>query len=115
MGIMSKYCKAYSIKDLRRFSNWKERNENARKVKHKCMHNKEVEIPRTLADVDYLFIQENYAVTDGIFKDKNIIFDEVTTEWIDYCRDILGFKIPSNVSTPTKEPTDSKGLDLVQE
>jgi len=30
-------------------------------------------------------MQENYVVTDGIFKDENIIFDNVTPEWKDFC------------------------------
>jgi hypothetical protein len=33
-------------------------------------------------------------VTDGIFLDENIIFDEVTPEWMDFCTNTLKFDIP---------------------
>jgi hypothetical protein len=109
MATMGKYCKAYSIKKLREFGGWTERTENARKEKQKGVDGKEVEATRTLTDNDYLYLQENHVVTDGIFKDENIIFDQVTPEWIAYCREVLKFEIPSYASTPIKEPADSKG------
>ncbi len=95
MAIMGKYCKAYSIRHLREFSGWIEKTENARKEKHIGADKKEVEVTRTLTDTDYLYLQENHVVTDGIFKDENIIFDQVTPEWITYCHETLKFKIPS--------------------
>ena len=42
--------------------------------------------PRELTDVDYVYVQRNFTVTDGIFIDENIIFSDVTPEWIEYCR-----------------------------
>ncbi len=39
-------------------------------------------------------MQENYVVTDGIYKDENIIFDNVTAEWVEYCQLSLEFEIP---------------------
>ena len=109
MATMGKYCKAYSIQKLREFSGWAERAENARKEKQKGADGKEVEVTRALTNNDYLYLQENYVVTDGIFKNENIIFDQVTLEWIAYCHEVLKFEIPSYASTPLKEPADSKG------
>ncbi|NMG11729.1 hypothetical protein DP117_34725, partial [Brasilonema sp. UFV-L1] len=43
---------------------------------------------------DFLYLQENYVVTDGIFKDENIIFDNVTPEWKEFCDKTLAFEIP---------------------
>jgi hypothetical protein len=100
MATMGKYCKAYAIKQLREFSGWAERAENARKEKQKGADGQEVEVTRVLADNDYLYVQENYVVTDGIFKDENIIFDQVTPEWIAYCQQVLKFEIPSFASSP---------------
>lgn len=50
-----------------------------------------VETPRELADGDYVYVQRNFTVTDGIFIDENIIFSNVTPEWIEFCRNVLGF------------------------
>ena len=107
MATMGKYCKAYSIKQLREFAGWAEQAGNARKEKQSGVNGKEVELPRALTDNDYLYLQENYVVTDGIFKDGNIIFDNVTPAWITYCQTTLKFEIPSFASSGT-DSVDSK-------
>ncbi|MBW4457212.1 MAG: hypothetical protein KME55_33620 [Nostoc indistinguendum CM1-VF10] len=93
METMGRYCKAYSLKKLREFSHWTERTENVRKEK-KQVDGKEVSVDRELTDDDFLYLQENYVVTDGIFLDENIIFDNVTPEWKNFCKTTLGFEIP---------------------
>ncbi|NJM72610.1 MAG: hypothetical protein HC862_22030 [Scytonema sp. RU_4_4] len=93
MATMGKYCKAYSLKTLRQFDQWAEYSENTRKEKQE-VDGKEVEVNRVLTDDDFLYLQENYVVTDGIFKDENIIFDNVTPEWKEFCQKNLGFEIP---------------------
>lgn len=94
MATMGKYCKAYSVKKLRNFSGWAENVGNARREKQKDTDGKEIDITRTLTASDYLYVQENYVATDGIFKDENIIFDRVTPAWIEYCHQVLTFEIP---------------------
>jgi hypothetical protein len=59
-----------------------------------------------LTDGDFLYLQENYVVTDGIFKDENVIFDDVTPAWIAYCQDVLKFEIPDYASVEMAEPSD---------
>ncbi|ARV58860.1 hypothetical protein BZZ01_09625 [Nostocales cyanobacterium HT-58-2] len=93
MAMMGKYCKAYPLKKLREFGQWKENTENVRKEKTE-INGKEVEVDRKLTDEDFLYLQENFVVTDGIFLDENIIFDSITSEWKDFCQNILGFEIP---------------------
>ncbi len=93
MATMGKYCKAYLLKDLRQFSQWTEQVENVRKEK-KQVDGKEVEFERQLTDDDILYLQENYVITDGIFKDENIIFDHLTSEWKEFCTKTLLFEIP---------------------
>ena len=94
MATMGKYCKAYSIQKLRGFHGWSEKAENARPEKQKGADGQEIEVTRALTADDYLYLQENYVVTDGIFKDEHIIFDQVTPEWIEYCQQTLKFEIP---------------------
>jgi len=108
MTTIGKYCKAYSLKKLREFSQWNERIENIKKEK-KQISGKEVDVPRELTDDDFLYLQENYVVTDGIFKDENIIFDNITPEWKEFCHNTLEFEIPvyelvtANVSDTQKQ------------
>ena len=93
MAEMGKYCKAYLAKQFREYPDWSEKAENVRKEK-KDVDGKEVEVERVLDDDSILYLQENYVVTDGIFKDQNIIFDNVTDEWKEYCHGQLAFEIP---------------------
>jgi hypothetical protein len=93
MAEMGKYCKAYLAKQFREYPNWTENAANVRKEK-KEVNGKEVEVERELNDDSILYLQENYVVTDGIFKDENIIFDNVTDEWKDFCHNTLAFEIP---------------------
>ncbi len=94
MAIMGKYCKAYPLTKLREFKGWSEKAEYARKEKN-IVDRKEVEVNRVLTSDDFLYLQENYVVTDGIFKDENVIFDRVTPAWVEYCQQILEFKLPT--------------------
>lgn len=93
MATMGKYCKAYPLKQFRAFNQWTERTENTRKEKQE-IDGQEVEVERKLTDDAFLYLQENYVVTDGIFIDENIIFDDVTQEWQDFCKTTLKFEIP---------------------
>ena len=94
MPEMGKYCKAYYAKDFRALKGWEENLENLR-PETKEEDGKEVEVPRAeLKDDDILYLQENYVVTDGIFKDANIIFDKVTDIWKEQCHSDLSFEIP---------------------
>lgn len=88
---MSTYCKAYSLTALRQFPGWSEKSENARTVKQQ---GKEIQQPRKLTDNDFLYVHDSFIVTDGIFEDKNIIFDNITPEWQKFCKDKLKFEPP---------------------
>jgi hypothetical protein len=97
MATMGKYCKAYPLKQLREFPGWIERAEHARpdaQPEALPTGSPGQDTPRTLTDDDVLYVQENYVVTDGIFKDEHIIFDQVTPEWQRFCHDVLKFEIP---------------------
>lgn len=105
MSTMGKYCKAYLLVKMREFSGWSERAENARKEKQE-ENGKEIEVTRELTEDSIVYLQENYVVTDGIFKDENIIFDDVTPEWIEYCQKVLEFEIPEHAQGEQAEITE---------
>lgn len=100
MSTMGKYCKAYLLKDLRAFKNWTEIKENVRKEE---AEGKQTVAPRQLTDDSIVYLQEDYRATDGIYKDENILFENVTPEWIDYCLKELKFKVPNFKSDKTAE------------
>ena len=83
MGI---YCKAYLLRDLRAFPGWRERtivgSDGATRV---------------FGDDDVVYVQDNHVVTDGIFKDENVVFDAVDAAWLSFLTGPLGFAIPEDV------------------
>jgi len=93
MPILGKYCKTYPLHLLRQFPDWSEKAENARKIR-KEINGEIVEEPRELTDNTYVYLQADYTVTDGIFIDENIIFNDVTPEWIKFCDEVLRNHLP---------------------
>lgn len=89
MTILGRYCKAYPLGQLRQFPGWTERPENARRIR-KEVDGEIVEEARALTDEDYVYVQRNFTVTDGIFVDENIIFCDVTPDWIEFCQTVMG-------------------------
>jgi len=88
MSTLGKYCRAYPLSQLRQFPGWVERADEARKVR-KEIDGEIVEAVRTLTDEDYVYLQLDYTVTDGIFVNENVIFNDVTPEWIEFCQRVL--------------------------
>ena len=84
MSKMGRYCKAYPIAKLQEFGDW------ARQVTK--------DVKEVVSEDDYLFLQENFTVTKGIFLDEEIVFDNITSEWEDFCKNTLNFEVPADVS-----------------
>ncbi len=105
---MSDYCKAYLLKDLRAYPGWSEKPENARKEK-KDVDGKEVEIQLGLDDESIVYVHDSYIVTHDIYKNENLLFDNVTDEWKAFLHDLpepLRFEIPvyEPIVIPQAEP-----------
>ena len=89
MTKIGKYCRAFPLSQFRQFAGWSERSENARRIT-KDVNGEMVEVARELTDANYVYLHTNFTVTDGIFIDENVIFSDVTPEWIEFCRNVLG-------------------------
>lgn len=90
---MSNYCAAYEARNFRKFPGWTENAANVRKEKQE-VDGKEVEVERKLDDDSILYLHESYIVTDDIYNDENVIFDNVTDEWKRFCHETLNFEVP---------------------
>jgi len=95
------YCKAYLVSDLRKFPHWSERTSDLLKQLTE-EDGEEVEVCRELTDDDYLFLHDTFVVTDGMFSDQHMVFDGVTPEWVQYCRETLDFN-PEKEDLPLSE------------
>lgn len=80
---MRKYCKAYHLKDLRQFKGWTEKHDD-----------NEPE----LTDDDVVYLWDDFTVVKSpIIPDKGLLFDVVTPEWQDFCKETLHFAIPEDL------------------
>lgn len=83
-----KYCKAYHVKDFRQFAGWSESRINWKKSADEA---------EEFGDNDVVFLHEDYTVTLSIWSNENVIFNNVTPEWQDFCNTSLGFKVPDDL------------------
>jgi ankyrin repeat protein len=84
-----KYCKAYHLKDFRQFADWSEGRINWKKSADAD--------DTQLGDDDVVFLHEDYTVTQSIWSNENVIFNNVTSEWQDFCGTVLEFKVPDDL------------------
>jgi hypothetical protein len=106
MTTMGRYCKAYSLKTLREFPGWSEKIQTIKRKNPVAGQNAEETQP--LTEESYVYMQENYIVTAGIFKDEDIIFDDVTSEWTEYCQSVLKFELPDYLTKESVEQPASQ-------
>lgn len=74
------YCKAYRLKDFEQFANWEEK-----RIKGPDAESSEDEVA---------FLHHDYSVSQSIWSNENVIFNDVTPEWQHFCNSVLGFKVP---------------------
>jgi hypothetical protein len=60
----------------------------------------------------YYFLQEDYTVTAGVYLDKNVAFDRVTDEWLNFCHEVLQFQPPLTAGAVTN--SDGNGGQVAQ-
>ena len=94
------YCKAYYLKDLRRFAAWSESRTNWKAGAD--------ETPATsFSDDDIVFLHQDLTVTQSMFHNENVIMGTVTPQWRVFCSTELGFTVPDDFDLmPAKTASD---------
>ncbi len=96
MAEMGRYCKAYLASDLKTYPGWDPNLENLRQPEAE-KPGEEPEERKELQDDDIVYLQEDLVVTDGIFKDENVLFEDASEAWKTFCEETLEFEIPEDV------------------
>jgi ankyrin repeat protein len=78
------YAKGYLLGDLRKFSGWHEA---------KIVPAKEDGNSHELSDSDVVFLHQDFTVTQLIWPGENVIFNQDTPEFRDFCSQQLQFKV----------------------
>ena len=56
------------------------------------------------SDDDIVYIHQDYTVTQSMWHDENVLFNEVTSDWKEFCKKELNFKVPSDFDLIPKVP-----------
>lgn len=83
-----RYCRAYPLSELRRFPRWSENKIN--------LTNPELHTATEESD-GIAFLHQDFTVTLSMWQGENIIFNDVTADWQEFCTKELGFKIPNDL------------------
>lgn len=87
------YCKAYVLGDLLKFPGWSESRINWRE-KGSGLDNEEAD--KELNDESIVYLHQDFTVTESMWHNENVIFNDVTAEWKGFCRETLQFKAPDD-------------------
>jgi hypothetical protein len=83
------YCRAYYLRDLRRFPGWSESRIHWREPV-----SSEREGGAPLADDAIVYLHQDFTVTKSMWREESIVFKDVTPEWRGFCSTQLEFAIP---------------------
>lgn len=107
MAVMGRYCKAYPIEQLEAYPSWQE---HAQPIEKDTATDDTSEDERELAG-KIVYLQENYVVTRGIYKDEGIIFDAVSDAWKQFCTEQLEFVLPKELYEDIELPDTNEASD----
>jgi len=71
------YCKAYPAKAFDQFPDWEAR--------------------QALEDDSVVYLHQDFSVTASMRHGEDIVFDRISEDWRNYCRDRLGFHVPTDL------------------
>lgn len=90
-----KYCKAYHLQDLREYPAWSEGRINWKKKKDD--NNGDGDGDEPFPGDKVVFIHQDLTVTESVWHNENVIFNQVDSAWSDFCSDALRFKVPDDL------------------
>lgn|GEM_PF-218177 len=91
-----KYCKAYHLVDLRKYPEWNETQINRKE--NKGGNNGSADSSLTDdKDDKIVFIHQDFTVTESVWHNENVIFDQVNPAWEEFCSNSLKFKVPDDL------------------
>ena len=99
----SRYCKAYYLKNLRAFPGWNESriNWNDKQVKGNSDRGAD------FTEDKVVFVHQDLTVTELVWHNENVIFNNVDPDWEEFCANSLGFKVPDDLDLSNQ--TESNG------
>jgi ankyrin repeat protein len=91
------YCKAYHLRDLRQFPGWTESKINWKESKHGGRQDNGATQDKETPQDEVVFIHEDLTVTQSMWRAENVIFDQISPEWQEFCEKTLNFRVPDDL------------------
>jgi uncharacterized protein len=94
------YSRAYPLKRLREFPGWRENRINWREDADSDGGDSDGE----LTDESIVHLHQDLTVTRSMWHDEDVIFNQVSPEWEEFCHGILQFRVPDDLDfiTPAR-------------
>ena len=89
-----KYSKAYHLGELRKFRGWREQKVN---WKDNGNADSAAKSEPGLSEEDVVFLHEDLTVTQSMWHNEQVIFDQVNSEWEEFCANTLHFRVPDDL------------------
>ena len=77
-----KYCRAYTESELEQFPDW---------------HAKKIERGGAEGADALLYLHQDFRVSESMWENENVVFDEVSAEWKEFCTSVLKFKVQDDL------------------
>ncbi|WP_031431290.1 ankyrin repeat domain-containing protein [Methylomicrobium agile] len=71
------FCKAYPVNAFHEFPDW--------------------QIEQSLSDDAVVYLHQDFSVTESMWPGENVVFDSGSDDWRHYCRNRLGFHVPTDL------------------
>lgn len=78
------YCKAYYLRDLRRFEGWSENAEDG-------------DASEALGEDSIVYLHHDFTVTRSMWHGEDVVFEDVSATWKEFCEGKLEFAIPEDL------------------
>jgi hypothetical protein len=99
-----KYCKAYHLKDLRQYPAWSESRINWKEKKDAKDAKEADQSNGEFTDDKIVFIHQDFTVTESMWHNENVIYNQVDEPWREFCSDSLAFKVPTDLDLIVPNP-----------
>lgn len=97
------YCKAFYLKDLRQFPGWSESRINWQDPGGSNAA-EDREAPG-FSDHDVVFLHQDLTVTQSMWHNENVLFQQITPAWEEFCTTVLQFQVPDDLDLVGNRPT----------
>lgn len=72
------YCKAYPVEAFDQFPGWRQARQ-------------------ALTDDAAVYLHQDFSVTKSMWHGEDVVFENISENWRNYCRDCLGFQVPTDL------------------